>query len=67
MNKSTANPAPAQPRCLTCRDTGKVMGRDIAAFKPRNTWLVCPDCPPREPFILGRCANWIAFVLWGVR
>lgn len=65
MSKSTAQTPPTQPRCLSCKDTGQVLGRDISAFQPRNTWLVCPDCPPPRPFILGRAANWIAFVIWG--
>lgn len=65
MTKHSAKPTPSQPLCLTCRDTGKVLGRDVSSFDGRNTFLVCPDCPPKIPYILGRCADWIAFVIWG--
>lgn len=73
MNKSTANQAPAQPRCLTCRDDGKILSPYYSDFTPRLEWVPCPNCHPvwsmkiGTPWALGFVAAAIVIVLWGTR
>lgn len=73
MLKSTANSAPAQPRCLTCRDDGKILSPYYSDFVPRLEWVPCPHCRPVRsmkvgtPCVLGFAAAVIVLVLWGTR